>query len=39
MRLRELAAARVRYGYPHLHVLLRREGWLVNHKRVYWLYR
>jgi putative transposase len=39
MRLKELAAARVRYGYLRLHVLLRREGWLVNHKRVYRLYK
>ena len=39
MRLRELAAARVRYGYLRLHVLLRREGWHVNHKRVYRLYK
>jgi putative transposase len=39
MRLRELAAARVRYGYRRLHVLLQREGWRVNHKRVYRLYR
>jgi putative transposase len=38
-RLRELAAARVSYGYLRLHVLLRREGWKVNHKRVYRLYR
>jgi putative transposase len=29
----------VRYGYRRLHVLLRREGWPVNHKRVYRLYR
>jgi putative transposase len=39
LRLRDLAAARVRYGYRRLHVLLRREGWPVNHKRVYRLYR
>jgi putative transposase len=39
MRLREWAAARVRYGYRRLHVLLRREGWQVNHKRVSRLYR
>lgn len=38
-RLRELAAARVSYGYLRLYVLLRREGWHVNHKRVYRLYR
>jgi putative transposase len=37
-RLRELAAARPRFGYPRLHVLLRREGWKVNIKRVYRLY-
>jgi putative transposase len=35
MRLKELAAARVRYGYRRLHLLLRREGWPVNHKRTY----
>jgi putative transposase len=39
LRLKELAAARVRYGYRRLHVLLRREGWPVNHKRTYRLYR
>jgi len=39
MRLRELAAARVGYGYRRLHILLWREGWEVNHKRVYRLYR
>lgn len=39
MRIREIAAARVRYGYQRIHVLLRREGWKVNHKRVYRLYR
>jgi putative transposase len=38
IRLRDLAAARVRYGYRRLHILLRREGWRVNHKRVYRLY-
>jgi putative transposase len=38
-RLRELAAQRVRFGYRRLHVLLQREGWAVNHKRVYRVYR
>jgi putative transposase len=37
-RLRELAAARVSYGYQRLTTLWRREGWHVNHKRVYRLY-
>ena len=35
----ELAAARVRYGYFRIYILLRREGWKINHKRVYRLYR
>ena len=39
LRVRELAQARVRYGYRRIHVLLRREGWPVNHKRVYRIYR
>ncbi len=39
LRLRELATSRVAYGYRRLHVLLRREGWAINHKRVYRLYR
>ena len=38
MRLKDLAATRVRYGYRRLHVLLRREGWAVNHKRIHRLY-
>ena len=38
MRLRELAATRVRYGYRRLTVLLQREGWNVNAKRLYRLY-
>ena len=38
-RIKEIAAIRVRYGYQRIHVLLRREGWQVNHKRVYRLYR
>lgn len=38
IRLRDLAASRVRYGYRRLHVLLRREGWMINLKRVRRLY-
>lgn len=37
-RIRELAAVRISYGYRRLHVLLRREGWPINAKRVYRLY-
>lgn len=38
-RLRNLAAARPRWGYRRLHVLLRREGARDNWKRVYRVYR
>lgn len=38
-RLRELASQYVRWGCPLLHLLLRREGWKVNHKRTERLYR
>jgi putative transposase len=39
MRMKELAQARPRFGYLRLHVLLRREGWAVNKKRVHRIYR
>ena len=35
IRLRDLAASRVRYGYRRLHTLLKREGWQVNDKLIY----
>ena len=38
-RIKEIAEARVRYGYRRIHVLLRREGWEINPKRVYRLYK
>ena len=38
-RLEELAAERRRFGYRRLHVMLRREGWVVNIKRVRRVYR
>jgi putative transposase len=38
-RIKEIAEARVRYGYRRIHVFLRREGWPVNVKRVCRLYR
>lgn len=37
--MRELAQSRPRYGYRRIHVLLRREGWTINMKRVRRLYR
>jgi putative transposase len=39
LRLKELAYARPRYGYRRLTILLQREGWAVNHKRVHRIYR
>ncbi len=39
MRIREIALSRPRFGYSRIHILLRREGWKVNHKRVHRLYR
>lgn len=39
IRLRDLAASRVRYGFQRLHLLLVREGWKVNHKRIHRLYK
>jgi len=38
MRIREIAETRIRYGYLRIHILLRREGWRVNKKRVYRIY-
>jgi putative transposase len=39
MRIRDIALSRPRFGYPRIHIMLRREGWRVNHKRVHRLYR
>lgn len=36
--MKELCETRVRYGYRRVHMLLRREGWMVNHKKIYKLY-
>jgi transposase-like protein len=38
-RMKALAHERRRFGYRRLHVLLRREGHLVNHKKLFRLYR
>jgi putative transposase len=37
-RIKEICETRVRFGYRRVHVLLRREGWQVNQKRVRRLY-
>ena len=38
-RLRDLAGQRRRFGYRRLHILLRREGILINRKKTQRLYR
>lgn len=38
-RIKQICETRVRYGYRRIHVLLRREGWEVNPKRIYRLYK
>ena len=38
-RIKGICETRERYGYRRIHVLLRREGWTVNAKRIYRLYR
>jgi putative transposase len=38
-RMKELASERRRFGYRRLHILLKREGWEVNWKKLYRLYR
>jgi len=38
-RLQELAQTRRRFGCPRLHVMLRREGFMINHKRTERIYK
>ena len=38
-RIKAIAEVRIRYGQRRIHILLRREGWHVNIKRVARLYR
>jgi putative transposase len=37
-RIKAICETRVRYGYRRVQVLLRREGWAVNHKRTHRIY-
>jgi putative transposase len=38
-RVKEVCETHVRYGYRRVYYILRRDGWLVNMKKVYRLYR
>jgi putative transposase len=37
-KIKDVAYSRVHYGYRRTHITLQREGWEINHKRVYRLY-
>lgn len=37
-RIKEISMVRIRYGYQRIYILLRREGWIVNHKKVHRIY-
>lgn len=37
--MREIAGARPRYGVNRIHVLMRREGWVINHKKTERIYK
>jgi putative transposase len=39
MGLKEIAMVRIRFGYPRLTIMLKREGWVVGRKLVYRLYQ
>ena len=39
MRMREIAYSRVRYGFRRIEIMLRREGFADNHKRMHRIYR
>ena len=38
-RIKEIAGVHVTWGYPRIWTKLRREGWMVNRKRIYRLYK
>lgn len=38
-RIKEICETHVRYGYRRVYYILRRDGWCVNLKKVYRLYR
>lgn len=39
LKIKDICQTRVRYGYRRVHVLLKRDGWPINAKRIYRLYK
>ncbi|TAU35301.1 IS3 family transposase [Rhizobium leguminosarum] len=39
LKIKDICQTRVRYGYRRVHILIKREGWAVNPKRIYRLYK
>jgi putative transposase len=39
LKIKDICQTRVRYGYRRAHVLIKRDGWPVNPKRIYHLYK
>ena len=39
IRLRDLTLSSINYDYHRLHILPTREGWQINRKRVYRIYK
>ena len=39
LRMREITQTRIHYGCERVFVMLRREGWRDNHKRVHRIYK
>ncbi len=39
LKIKDICQTRVRYGYRRVHILIKREGWSVNPKRIYRLYK
>lgn len=37
-RIKDICTTRVCYGYRRVHMLLRREGWTINQKKVRKIY-
>lgn len=39
LKIKDICQTRVPYGYRRVHILIKREGWPVNSRRIYCLYK